>query len=147
MNPYNTNVRSDVLPPYRPYGISNAFDAWNAEVLCPWSYHRKRKISGPFVIFKIIFLISSSWISHPYTSLSHYTHLFFCYPASRSILRTLEWCCWSDWPGLCLFSCYQPSCVVSQQSWFWAFFIIIIIHTYYTNLAFVCLEFQNSVRD
>ena len=23
--------------------------------------------------------------------------------------------------GLCLFWCYQPSCVVSQQSWFWAF--------------------------
>ena len=30
-------------------------------------------------------------------------------------------CCRSDWPGLCLFCCYQPSCVVSQQSWFWAF--------------------------
>ena len=29
-------------------------------------------------------------------------------------------CCRSDWPGLCLF-CYQPSCVVSQQSWFGLF--------------------------
>ena len=27
----------------------------------------------------------------------------------------------SDWPGLCLFCCDQPKCVVSQQSWFWAF--------------------------
>ena len=24
----------------------------------------------------------------------------------------------SDWPGLCLFCCYQPSCVVNQHSWF-----------------------------
>ena len=35
---------------------------------------------------------------------------------------TLEW--WSaaeDWPGLCLFCCYQPSCVVNQQSWYWSF--------------------------
>ena len=30
-------------------------------------------------------------------------------------------CCRSDWPGLCLFCCYQSSCVVSQQSWFLAF--------------------------
>ena len=30
-------------------------------------------------------------------------------------------CCRSDWPGLCLFWCYQPLCVVSQQSWFWLF--------------------------
>ena len=26
-------------------------------------------------------------------------------------------------PGLCLFCCYQPSCVVSQQSWFWVFLL------------------------
>ena len=25
-------------------------------------------------------------------------------------------CCKSDWPGLCLFCCYQTSCVFSQQS-------------------------------
>ena len=25
-------------------------------------------------------------------------------------------CCRSDWPGLCLFCCYQPLCVISQQS-------------------------------
>ena len=41
------------------------------------------------------------------------------------ISRTLESdgmrCCRSDWPVLCLFCCYQPSSVVSQQSWFWAF--------------------------
>ena len=30
-------------------------------------------------------------------------------------------CCRSVWTGLCLFCCYQPSYVVSQQSWFWAF--------------------------
>ena len=28
-----------------------------------------------------------------------------------------------DWPGRCLFCCYQFSCFVSQQSWFWAFFL------------------------
>ena len=28
--------------------------------------------------------------------------------------------CRSDWPGLYLFCCYQPECVVSQQSCFWA---------------------------
>ena len=27
----------------------------------------------------------------------------------------------NDWPGLCLFCCYQPSCVVNRQGWFWAF--------------------------
>ena len=27
----------------------------------------------------------------------------------------------SDWPGLYLFCCYQPLCVVSQQSWFGLF--------------------------
>ena len=27
----------------------------------------------------------------------------------------------SDWPRLCLFCCYQPSCAVIQQSWLWAF--------------------------
>ena len=34
-------------------------------------------------------------------------------------------CCRSDWPGLCLFCCYQPSCVNSQQSWFVLFFCFI----------------------
>ena len=29
-------------------------------------------------------------------------------------------CCRSDWPGLWLFSCFQPLCVVSQQCWIWA---------------------------
>ena len=33
-------------------------------------------------------------------------------------------CCRSDWPGLCLFCCYQPLCVVSQQSWFGFFYFI-----------------------
>ena len=28
-----------------------------------------------------------------------------------------------DWPGLCLFCCYQSSCVISQQRWFFAFFL------------------------
>ena len=32
-------------------------------------------------------------------------------------------CCRNDWPGLFLFCCYQPSCVVSQQSWFWTCFV------------------------
>ena len=32
-------------------------------------------------------------------------------------------CCGSDWPGLCLFCCYQPLCVGSQQSWFGFCFI------------------------
>ena len=36
--------------------------------------------------------------------------------------------CIGHWPpiprGLCLFCCYQPSFVVSQQSWFWAFCFI-----------------------
>ena len=31
-------------------------------------------------------------------------------------------CCRSDWFGLCLFCCYQPLWVVSQQSWFGLFF-------------------------
>ena len=34
----------------------------------------------------------------------------------------------SDWPGLCLFWCYEHSCVVSQQSWFLAFFFL--LHTF-----------------
>ena len=34
------------------------------------------------------------------------------------ISRTLD----MDWPGLCLFNCCQPSCVVCQLGWFWAFF-------------------------
>ena len=29
---------------------------------------------------------------------------------------------WFDWPGLCLFCCYQPSCV-SEQSWFCVFLL------------------------
>ena len=36
----------------------------------------------------------------------------------------LEWwvrCCKSDWPGLCMFCCYQPFCIVSQQSLFGLF--------------------------
>ena len=42
--------------------------------------------------------------------------------------RPLEW--WdavrrSDWPGLCLFCRYQPSCVGSQQNWFGFFFCFI----------------------
>ena len=36
-------------------------------------------------------------------------------------------CCWSDWHKLCLFCCYQPSCVVSQQRWFELFFWFISI--------------------
>ena len=35
-------------------------------------------------------------------------------------------CCRSDWPGLCFFCCYQPLCVVSQQSWFWGVFFFFI---------------------
>ena len=31
------------------------------------------------------------------------------------------WCCRSDWPGLSLFFCYQPSWVASQQGWFGPF--------------------------
>ena len=31
-------------------------------------------------------------------------------------------CCRSDWPGLCLFCCYQPLCVVSQEL-IWAFLL------------------------
>ena len=30
-------------------------------------------------------------------------------------------CYRSDWPGLCLFCCSRPTCIVSQQSWFGAF--------------------------
>ena len=33
-------------------------------------------------------------------------------------------CCRSDWPGPCLFCCYQPSCVISQQSWIGLFCFI-----------------------
>mgnify|MGYP003571763443 CR=1 FL=1 len=45
----------------------------------------------------------------------HQTHLL-----AFSCLHNVRWsdgmrCCRSDWPGLCLFCCYQPSCVVSQQ--------------------------------
>ena len=32
-------------------------------------------------------------------------------------------CCRSDWPGLCLFCCEQPSCLDSQQNWFGFFFV------------------------
>ena len=32
--------------------------------------------------------------------------------------RPKSWFLFSDWPGLCLFCCHQPSCFVSQQSWF-----------------------------
>ena len=32
-------------------------------------------------------------------------------------------CCRSDWPGLCLFCCYQLLCIVSQQSWLGVFFL------------------------
>ena len=34
-------------------------------------------------------------------------------------------CYRSDWPGLYLFCCSQPLCVVSQQSWFGLFFLYI----------------------
>ena len=33
------------------------------------------------------------------------------------------WCC-RVWPGLSLFCCYQPSCVISKQSWFGLFCFI-----------------------
>ena len=48
-------------------------------------------------------------------------HFFssYCYIRWSDEMR----CCRSDWPGLCLFCCYQPLCVISQQSWFWAFFL------------------------
>ena len=32
--------------------------------------------------------------------------------------------CRSDWSGLCLFCCYQPLCIISQQSWFGVFCFI-----------------------
>ena len=60
-----------------------------------------------------------------------YAHLFI-YIMWISIqhifnLPSLRWsdgmrCCRSDWPGLCLFNCYQPLCIISQQSWFGVFF-------------------------
>ena len=34
-------------------------------------------------------------------------------------------CCRSDWPGRCLFCCYQPLCVVRQQSLFSAIYCFI----------------------
>ena len=39
--------------------------------------------------------------------------------------------CRSAWPGLCFFCCYQPLCVVSQQSWFGVFCFtnLPILHT------------------
>ena len=37
-------------------------------------------------------------------------------------------CCRRDWPGLCLFCCYQPSCFVSQQSGFGSFLCMCFIH-------------------
>ena len=52
-------------------------------------------------------------------------------------------CCRSDWPGLCLFCCYQPLCVVSQQRWFGLFFCFInfpIISTF-TPIFFIEISF------
>ena len=46
---------------------------------------------------------------------------FLLPPPPAGVMR----CCRSDWPGLCLFYCYQPSCAVSQQSWFELLFCFI----------------------
>ena len=50
------------------------------------------------------------------TGLGFVCSLYFIY-FSRDGMR-----CRSDWPRLCLSCCYQPLCVVSQQSWFWSRF-------------------------
>ena len=42
-------------------------------------------------------------------------------------------CCRSYWPELCLFCCYQPLFVVSQQSWF-GFFCVSYIFQFYSPL-------------
>ena len=68
----------------------------------------------------------------------------------RNFFRLMRWsdgmrCCRSDWPGLCLICCHQPSRVVSQQSWF-GLFISEMFQFYSPNpgmlLLFFCLEFQ-----
>mgnify|MGYP003571731538 CR=1 FL=1 len=45
-------------------------------------------------------------------------HFFVCILGLCECVRWSDGmrCCRSDCPGLCLFCCYQPSCVASQQS-------------------------------
>ena len=62
-------------------------------------------------------------------------------------------CYRSDRPGLCLFCCYQPSCVVSQRSWFGFIFVSYIFQSYCPqaalniNVDFVDLRWGISDHD
>ena len=63
-------------------------------------------------------------------------------------------CCRSDWPGLCLFYCYQPLCVVSQHNWFlyvsyiFQFFLTTQAKTcstcHYTSIFAACLPLERD---
>ena len=62
------------------------------------------------------------------TFLSKPLKMLWVFVRANILLNHIMWlwftCCRSDWPGLCLFCCYQPLCVVSQQSWFGVFCFI-----------------------
>ena len=91
-------------------------------MICPtWfntSFLRERKVLCNCL------MLSMSWsnlfvpIVHP-IPLSNKLFKFYVYAGV---------CCRSDWPRLCLFCCYQPLCVVSQQSWLGGF----LFHKFYS---------------
>ena len=58
-----------------------------------------------------------------YGGFTLYFIISYCVTWDATHTHTMR-CCRSDWPGLCLFSCYQPLCVVSQQCWFGLFCFI-----------------------
>ena len=79
-------------------------------------------------------------------ALNEFLYQWYYYVCWSDVMR----CCRSDWPGLCLFCCSQPSCAVAnradfglffiskisdsppppQPSWLWDFFVSQIFHLY-----------------
>ena len=68
----------------------------------------------------LIFILQINFLS---------THSMFLYQICLTPLPDGMRCCKSDWPGLCLFCCFQPSCA-------WAFFLFHKCPSFY--LFFFC---------
>ena len=76
-----------------------------------------------FLNFPFLPFFGSWWVPRPPPLPSLFfpplpSLVYFCQGLSSQWLDAAR----NDWPGLCLFCCYQPSCVVSQHSCVWAVF-------------------------
>ena len=92
--------------------------------LCIWNLFCFNMCLLILMFFVWCFRLFSSWlgVDNQYSSTIPHFEISFGTPPPP-----LEWWdadCRSDWPGLCLFCCHQPSCVVGQPSWFLLFCFI-----------------------